>query len=342
MTPAARIGAVVVIAVLSLGSAGAFVAQRAAEERAVRSTAPSPGSTTGLDGLLDDPRIVFRSTARDASYGKVAVVALDDPGGPRAVTDTECERVFATEGAGLCLAADRGAVTTYRTTVLDERLQVVSEAPLTGLPSRARLSRDGTLAATTTFVTGHSYMSVGFSTETLVADLVDGVWTPGHGNIQDFDLWVEGERVTAVDRNMWGVTFADDGDTFWATAASGGTTWLVRGSMSQRRLDAVATDAECPSLSPDGTRVAYKKRGPAEPGRWRLAVRDLASGAETLVAETRSVDDQVEWLDDEHVVYGLPREGADAAVSDVWVARADGEGRPQVLVPEAWSPAVVR
>ena len=38
----------------------------------------------------------------------------------------------------------------------------------------------------------------------------------------------------------------------------------------------IRTDAECPSLSPDGTRVAYKKRGDRARGDWRLAVLDIA------------------------------------------------------------------
>jgi Tol biopolymer transport system component len=100
---------------------------------------------------------------------------------------------------------------------------------------------------------------------------------------------------------------------------------------------------ECPSLSPDGTRVAFKKRSP--PGRpvtWRITVLDLATRAETPLAETRSVDDQIAWYDEATVAYGLPRSGADAVVNDVWRVPADGGGRPEQLVPAAWSPAFVR
>ena len=67
---------------------------------------------------------------------------------------------------------------------------------------------------------------------------------------------------------------------------------------------------------------------------WRLHVLDLASGRETALAETRSVDDQVEWLDDERIMYGL--------AGDVWVVAADGGGKPRVFIPDALSPAVVR
>ena len=52
-------------------------------------------------------------------------------------------------------------------------------------------------------------------------------------------------------------------------------------------MTALRTDAECPSLSPDGSRLVYKKRlGNPDPGVWRLASLDLATGVETVLAET--------------------------------------------------------
>jgi hypothetical protein len=101
-------------------------------------------------------------------------------------------------------------------------------------------------------------------------------------------------------------------------------------SIAPRRAR-VIHEGECPSLSPDETRIAYKKR---RGNTWRLHVLDLASGRETALAETRSVDDQVEWLDDERIMYGL--------AGDVWVVPADDGGRPRVYIPDAVSPAVVR
>jgi hypothetical protein len=61
-----------------------------------------------------------------------------------------------------------------------------------------------------------------------------------------------------------------------------------------------------------------------------------------MLAETRSVDDQVEWLDDSRLLYALSRPGSEATTSDVWVVPADGTGSAQVLIPEASSPAVIR
>ena len=93
-------------------------------------------------------------------------------------------------------------------------------------------------------------------------------------------------------------------------------------------------NVECPSLSPDGTRIAYKKRTGSSSTPWHLTVLDLATMRETPLAEARSVDDQAEWLDDGHVLYGV--DGA------VWSVHADGTGRPQRYIATGASPAVVR
>ena len=76
---------------------------------------------------------------------------------------------------------------------------------------------------------------------------------------------------------------------------------------------------------------------------WQIHVLDLASGVETAVAEARSVDDQVEWLDDATIVYALPNDTVKAQRStDVWAVPADGSGAPHLLLANAESPAVVR
>jgi Tol biopolymer transport system component len=100
---------------------------------------------------------------------------------------------------------------------------------------------------------------------------------------------------------------------------------------------------ECPSLSPDGARVVFKSRS-TEGGRrmWRLHVLDLKTQAETIVNESRSVDDQAEWLDDEHVLYALPRAVAGTGTSDIWIADANGGGTPRLFVHDGTSPSVVR
>jgi Tol biopolymer transport system component len=334
-----RIAVLAVVLLAAMLGAGGYVWRVRQSQAKTLAAAPAVVQGGDVAALRTQPHLTFRSTALGPSYGRVAVVPLSQPDGPRAFTPASCERVYATDHDAICVSADRGVVTTYRAQLLDASWNPAKNLPLTGIPSRARLSRDGTLAATTTFVFGDSYANPGqFSTRTTIAR-TDGTVV---GDIEKFRLVIDGKTSTAADKNLWGVTFADD-DTFYATAATARKTWLVKGSLSQRTVTAIRGDVECPSLSPDGTRIAFKKHGDLPPGRWRLAVYNLKTGTETLLAEKHSVDDQVEWLDDATLIYGLPRTAGNGAdTSDVWRVPANGGGSPQVLVHDAWSPAVVR
>ena len=327
----------VAVSVLCLVAAGGYVVwTRSSATEAAAAGAPAE---VGAAEIMSGPRVVFRNSALGDGYGRLGLVRLSDPAGPRALGTISCERVYATTSSGVCVTASRAVTPTYGVSTLGADLQPTSSSPLVGLPSRARLSADGSLVTTTTFVSGHSYAQTSFSTETVIRR--DGK------SLDSLEKWrttlPDGTPLDAVDRNYWGITFASDDDHFYATVASGGQTWLVHGSMADQTLRALRNDAECPSLSPDGTRVAYKKRlGNPKPGVWRLAVLDLASDSETLLAETRNVDDQVEWLDDSAVLYGLPRTGSEATIADVWRVPADGSGDPDLFIPQASSPAVVR
>jgi hypothetical protein len=179
---------------------------------------------------------------------------------------------------------------------------------------------------------------VSFSTRTVISAV------PGDtlGSLEDFTLVHDGRAVEPVDRNYWGVTFAPDDDTFYATVRWSNQTWLVRGSLSQRRMVTLHEDAECPSLSPDGRHIVYKQRGGLPLGTWRLVDYDVGTGTVTPLSETRSVDDQVEWLDDTHVLYALPRPGSQPEIDDVWSVPISGAEKPKVFLREASSPAVVR
>lgn len=332
-----RLLAIVITGIVCLGlAAGYFIWVRSATRAEIASVVGP--ATADPAQVLAAPHVVFRNSVLGSDYGRLSAVPLADPGGPRAVFEISCERAYATTGSGVCVTAKRGVVQTYGVAMLGPQLEKVSSKELVGLPSRARMSRDGTLVATTTFVTGHSYAQASFSTETIIRRGGKSL-----GNLETWDIEVDGRPLTAVDRNFWGVTFADDDDTFYVTGASGGTTWLMRGSLKAKKLTALRTDAECPSLSPDRNKVAYKKRlGNKTPGIWRIAVLDLASGTETLTSDIRSVDDQVEWLDDNTLLYGMPRTGADATVSDIWQVPADGSGEARVYIEQGSSPAVVR
>jgi hypothetical protein len=76
---------------------------------------------------------------------------------------------------------------------------------------------------------------------------------------------------------------------------------------------------------------------------WQLHVLDLSDMRETPLRETRSVDDQLEWLDADRVLYAVSdKPSGSSASTDVWVADASGVTPPQLFIPKAYSPAVVR
>ena len=96
-------------------------------------------------------------------------------------------------------------------------------------------------------------------------------------------------------------------------------------------------------MSPDGTKVAYKKLGNRGPGDWRLAVLDLATGKEMSLAEQHSVDDQVEWLDDDqHPLRPARARAARPPRPTCGSCLPTAPGARRVLIAKAWSPAVVR
>jgi WD40-like Beta Propeller Repeat len=267
-------------------------------------------------------------------------------GNTRAVSALACDRVHVAAGRGVCMEAKRGAITTYRAHLFDHQLNITSSFDLAGIPSRARVSPDGQHAATTVFVSGHGYSTPGFSTRTSIVDASHGRMIVA--DLETFTVFKDGQRVQAKDVNVWGVSFASNANTFYATVQTAGQRWLVQGDVRAKRLTFVAADVECPSLSPDGTRVAFKRRVPDPSGlmassvKWQLHVRELATGAETaLPQESRNVDDQVEWADNASVLYALPDE-ASSSSTNVWALAVDGRSAPRLFTPLALSPAVLR
>ena len=291
--------------------------------------------------LLTDSHFVFRDTARGAGYGRIGIVPLAQPGARPTLTGMSCDRVYVAGGRGLCLRADRGVITTYKGVIFDAatfRAQRTFSLP--GNPSRARVSADGRLVAYTVFVVGDGYGSPGFSTRTFIRDAASGREL---AQLEHFTTRRNGHVIHAADFNFWGVTFASDDNRFYATLGTAGRTFLVQGDLARREMKVLTDGVECPSLSPDGKRIAYKQRegGGIGPVHWRVAVLDLATLRSHPLSETRNVDDQVEWLNDDAVVYGLP-ESQSSPVTDIWKAPAAGGGRPARLLAGAWSPAVVR
>ncbi|MFJ7204164.1 TolB family protein [Streptomyces sp. NPDC098789] len=280
-------------------------------------------------------RIVFRNMAWGPHRDELASVPADRPEGERTASGVSCLRFYAAAGTGVCLRSVKGGVQdSYRAVVLDAHLKEVSSEPLAGIPTRARVSPGGHLVAWTVFVGGDSYAGTDFSTRTSLLDTRTGKYD---ASLEDFAISKDGHPYRAADVNFWGVTFAADERTFYATLATGGRTYLVHGDLAERTLTTVRENVECPSLSPDGTRIVFKKRVSGAPADapWRLYALDLASGVETPLAEARSVDDQAVWTDDHTVAYSLPGDFG----SDLYSVPADGSGAPVRFMPSALAPA---
>jgi Tol biopolymer transport system component len=251
-----------------------------------------------------------------------------------------CEVVYFAVGRGICLKAKRGVFTRYTAELFSAQFERLATVPLAGIPSRTRISPDGRLAAVTVFMTGHSYSSVDFTTQTLLLDVPGGQVVT---DLEQLAVMRDGQRFEAKDFNFWGVTFTGDSRRFYCTVSSNRRHYLLEGEIATRQARVIHENVECPSLSPDGKRVAYKKRMPGNQVVWQLHVLDLATAKETPLAENRSVDDQIEWLDFNHVLYSLPQSQTTAsAITNVWMAKADGSESPRLFLANAYSPAVVR
>jgi hypothetical protein len=332
------------ICVLVLGAVVAYGVYSRRKSAAAQTAGSSPpiaaADAATLASARQRPHLLFRITELGPQYGRVGLVPLDAPANVPLVTPLTCDRVYASAAHGLCLQADRGVLTTYRAVAFDSAFSEKHRFTLPGAPSRTRVAAEAPLGASTVFVSGDSYSAGGFSTRTTLYDLAGNT---ALGDLETYRVIREGQPFKRPDFNFWGVTFAPDGDTFYATLGTGGTINFMKGSIARREMTLIGSDVECPSLSPDGTRVAYKARL-VEGGRviWRIRVRDLASGAITTTSETRSVDDQVEWLNEREILYALPQSTTGSGSSDVWAVPADGSGEPRVFVTNAFSPAVIR
>jgi len=330
--------ALVLVVLAGVAIAYTVHATRREDERLHGGSGTAPGGAPLH--LAGAPRLLFRSTESGPGYGHLATVSAADPGGPRVVGDRRCDRLYAAAGTAVCLVSEAGVPRREAALILDANLDQVRRVELAGTPNRARVSTSGRMASWTVFVYGDSYASVTFSTRTSILDTVSGELV---ANLEEFTTSRDGRELRSPDRNFWGVTFTADDNTFYATLSTNtnGRTYLVRGDVRARTMTVLRENVECPSLSPDGTRVVFKKRvsgGARDP--WRLYVLDLASMRETPLAESRGVDDQAVWLDAETIAYALPS-GAGAA-TDVWSVPADGSGAARLAVAGAFSPSPLR
>lgn len=289
--------------------------------------AAQPIGTVGAPTSIEGSQLMMRAVDRHDPLGNGRVFVIKG-GHPRQLEGPEldCERVYYAGGRGLCLSTadtDSG----YQARVFDSSLAILHTLPLGGVPSRARVSADGRYGAMTAFVNGHAYLEDGgYSTETTIVDMRTGELV---GNLESFDVSKDGKPFHAADFNFWGVTFAADSNRFYATLRTDGHYYLVEGDVAARTMRVIHSHVECPSLSPDGTRIGYKSRL-GKQNLWRLKVLDLSTMKSRPVAETRPIDDQVEWLNDETLVYSNSL--------DVYTVPAGGGGAPRLVVHDASSP----
>lgn len=258
------------------------------------------------------------------SQGEVSVVRGDPPDEQRLPVGQRCQRFYAAAGTSVCLRL-AGVGPTFEAEVRTADGDPPRTIALPGVPSRADVSASGRLVAWTVFVTGHSYSDPGgFSTQAGLLDLETGTIVE---SLENLTTVVDGMPYTALDRNFWGITFADDDHTFYATMGSAGQRWLVRGDLATGVVQALRKGVECPSLSPDGQRIAFKAPTALQ-GRWKLGILDLGTDEVRVVDGTDGIDDQAVWLDDDNLAYGVP-----SAPDGPTIVRVPADGS---RAPEAW------
>jgi len=217
----------------------------------------------------------------------------------------------------------------YEAVVFDARYREVRRFAVEGIPDRARLSPSGRYAAFTSFDPAGAiqYFETpqGFSTFTRIIDMRTGEPVV---RLEDVEVRRRGRIVGRGETDLWGVTFRDD-DTYYATLATGSHHYLIRGQIGAGRAVVLRDGVECPALSPDGARIAYKSRIDGT-NSWRLHVYDLASHTDVPLSETRSIDDQPEWIGNDTVAYSDDH--------SIYIVPADGSEAPRRLVHGATSP----
>lgn len=292
---------------------------------AVGDIAVDPG-----EGPTAAPSLVFKNLKAEDGSDHLGWVRLNDLE-ERVATELPCERLYFAGDRGLCAmpSPDKAG---FIARMLDKDLNVTHDVPFPGYPSRVRISDNGQYGVITAFITGESYADARFVTRTTIYDMAAG---KAITDLEAFATFHNGRRIDAPDVNYWGVTFEADNDHFFATLATGKQTHLIRGAVSTRTAETLHQNVECPSLSPDGKRIGYKKLVGAN-GQWRFHVLELSSKLETPLAEPRSIDDQLEWLDNHTVMYGALEDG------HLWRLPADGTGTPSQYLDSAASPAVLR
>ena len=295
----------------------------------------SPAAVVLGDLVLKPPFVIFRTLAPQDAHGHVAVVSLDPGEAARHVSTLACARVHYAGGAGLCLVIESAPDSSINVAyVFDHTFTRRHRLVLPGVPTRARVSPNGRRASITTYAETEAPEGERLVTDSVIIDVASGSVL---ANLRSFRIEHEGPPLTGpVDISS--VAFEPDGDRFFATLATATTRYLVAGSVDERRLTTLRDGVASEALSPDGRHLVVKRRG-AGPAVWRLVVIDLHTWAERALNQgSRSVDDQVEWLDNDHVMFHDVVDDTTA----VWMLPIDGITAPRVYLRDAFSAATQR
>ena len=213
---------------LIAGGAGAFLVWNARGS----GTEAAVADRASILEIVSVPHIVFLTGGSEKGrLDHVAIAPLADLS-ERAEVGILCDRIGMAAAGGICIRHRTALGVEYRATFVDNSFAVRGSSSGPGIPSRARTSPDGRYAAATSFVTGDSYLVPGeFSTTTTIYDPRTGKVV--ERTLERFMVIRDGQRFEPRDRNFWGVTFAKDGSTFFATMGTGAHTYLVRGDLAQ-------------------------------------------------------------------------------------------------------------
>ena len=343
MTTASRFRSFTLVVAAIVVGAGAYL-YFARVESSVASTGETgtpdrAAQVQAVARIRKGAHVAFRDLTPGPTYGRLTFSSLENPT-QRAGTAITCNRLHFSATDGLCLRIGTAPVGFFGH-LLDDQLKITQSINLPGMPSRARVARNGQFAAYTSFVAGDSYLAVGLSTRTRIVRVPSG---DDVADLESFAVSRDGKEFHSIDFNFWGATFTRDPNRIYATLGTGGRILLVEGDVTAREFRVIAEDVECPSLSPDEKHIAFKKRfGKGFDAWWQPAVLELATMTVRQLPESKHIDDQIEWLDDEHILYAVGH-SASATVrrADIWTIAIDGGSPSSIFLADAESPAVVR
>ena len=263
----------VALSVVCVATATGYVLHSRARVRSLAQAAAAlptaaPASVAAVEA---QPHVLFRNMTAAAQAGFAALAPLDAPDGPRQITGYACRRLYMAAGHGLCLAevADDPFGAPYRARFFGPDFKTLHELPLAGLPSRARVSPDGTLGAATVFVNGDSY--AGRHLLHPHHDLRHGARARRWATSRTFTVFEgrqtdPGGRLQLLGRDLRPPTTG----RFYATLGDGRPTYLVQGDLAARTVKVAARRGGVPRPSrptAPGSPSSSRRRAAGSPGR---------------------------------------------------------------------------